>query len=120
MKKFVKSVLLFQTIILSLVLGRSFVVTTPVVQIFTVSDHEPEILLPDNLVLFCVLPENGPCQSHGNNYSYIFKKSLKALITATSGFVGNNCLSVQYFENYRQFSISLSISMIIFPFNYFW
>lgn len=120
MKKFVKVMFLFQALILTLGFSSNLVVSAQAVHVSDVSEHESEISLPDSMALFCILPENDSFQTHGNNYLHYSKRIIKAVIAVTSRIVGNDYSSVQYFYSCRQLTISLSIAVIIFPFNYFW
>ena len=120
MKNSLKLFLWFQAIMLSLILNNNITAADIPFQANEISSRTTEISLPDNLLLYCILPKNDTNQTHWNNYIHDLKRIFKAITTAAFIVSGNKCSLVHYFDFCCHITISLPISAIIFPFNYFW
>jgi hypothetical protein len=82
---------------------------------------ETVINAPDNILPACLLPENGTNQFHYSknpvSENRLIRPGFSPLPHETHGSMHS---AVEYFENSDQILLRLSISAIIFPFNYHW
>lgn len=82
---------------------------------------EAVISAPENILLACLLPENETNQFHSIKKPVTENRLIRLAFSSFSKEThGRLHSAVKYFENCDQIFLRLSISAIIFPFDYHW